>query len=1108
MPNGYVSQIQINGGDVQNIGSCAYAVCDTAEDVSVKVVTLPGFVLKDGATIHIKFTYRNIAFNPKLNVNGTGDKTILLNTNSGFDSSLNLSSQYNVDQLWMAGAVVTLTYDGTYWVVNNPSRITSPYTYNLSAGNTIESGSYMILADIEWELCNGASSATARVFPFKVCMSTMVDGLYRDRSAIMEVFVGGSYNKKDYVDIMIHDESEYHVNNDYVFDSLVDSIFIYFEYEVSSGNVISKRTGHLLGKVPSRWSSFQLVPLTNGSVSSANPDEDHHFLKLDIAHSASSFVPSETSQTSIPSGNVLPTTVGVHRYLIKARLKPFEIGQLSGNGSTAGQYLKSNGSTSAPSWETMDTTPTASSAKAVTSGGVKTSLDAKQNTISITTNTSTPADNDTVIMQASGMTNTTSFLRRTMSKIWDYIKSKADSVYVPFGWVAMNELYGMEPRLWNVKIDDAFWAFDKRYNVTWKVYDSTTDEEILDKATDVHRLFSLNSNISQNHPRANEYEVVTIQPNNNTGSNTMMLSNYSGKLLMYFYYIGTPADVPSVRFYKTDGTWVVCSVSKLRNNAYVAVFPKTGDALVNKIEIRIEGRDVGTSGGTSLTSLTYLYDRSNPNITSVVTKHENEQLFFGNITAPSFIKRDGTSQQVLLANGTTINMPSTTGTNKDTLLRNLVSGLSVPNTDVTDTMEIITSSSGSNGFNTTNYVNIPYKRPMTKVWDYIKGKADTVYSTIADLANYYTKSEVDTALNAKQDTLTAGTGLSKSGNTINHSNSVTANTSGLGSSVRIPAIEYDAQGHITYGTYYSVFSHEQYSAVKCGYVSNGTNGAGWYKIADITYWDATYTRYDVIISVVGTGANAHDVGLLRIRGINAATAGVITGVNMGWIYKTPGTSEGFATNCIRATKTETNSSSGATLSLFIYIPTNNVSYNFLVLNEGLGGASIRGYKLVFANSTTKQTTEPAPTYVTNFLPLEIGNQSNCLEITDSNWQSYLTASNAGGAVPSNIANGDILTIPEGVSQVFFNTTNEASIALVRGASTLNRFPRNGVRITIAGNWKPQENGGYLGGNAVGRFSAYLYVYRGGVASSSANYRMTHAFEDFMYFNGVWYSKGY
>lgn len=44
---------------------------------------------------------------------------------------------------------------------------------------------------------------------------------------------------------------------------------------------------------------------------------------------------------------------------------------------TAGQYLKSAGSGNVPVWETMDTTPTESSAKAITSGGVKTALDGK-----------------------------------------------------------------------------------------------------------------------------------------------------------------------------------------------------------------------------------------------------------------------------------------------------------------------------------------------------------------------------------------------------------------------------------------------------------------------------------------------------------------------------------------------------------------------------------------------------------------------------------------------------------------------------------------------------------------------------------------------------------
>lgn len=44
---------------------------------------------------------------------------------------------------------------------------------------------------------------------------------------------------------------------------------------------------------------------------------------------------------------------------------------------TAGQYLKSAGSGNAPSWETMDTTPTESSAKAITSGAVFTALAGK-----------------------------------------------------------------------------------------------------------------------------------------------------------------------------------------------------------------------------------------------------------------------------------------------------------------------------------------------------------------------------------------------------------------------------------------------------------------------------------------------------------------------------------------------------------------------------------------------------------------------------------------------------------------------------------------------------------------------------------------------------------
>lgn len=60
---------------------------------------------------------------------------------------------------------------------------------------------------------------------------------------------------------------------------------------------------------------------------------------------------------------------------------------------------------------------------------------------------------------------------------------------------------------------------------------------------------------------------------------------------------------------------------------------------------------------------------------------------------------------------------------------------------------------------------------------------NTVSFSIADL------------ISGLQPTITAGTGLSKSGATLNHSNSVTAATKG--SATAIPQITYDAQGHIT-----------------------------------------------------------------------------------------------------------------------------------------------------------------------------------------------------------------------------------------------------------------------------------------------------------------------
>ena len=82
-----------------------------------------------------------------------------------------------------------------------------------------------------------------------------------------------------------------------------------------------------------------------------------------------------------------------------------------------------------------------------------------------------------------------------------------------------------------------------------------------------------------------------------------------------------------------------------------------------------------------------------------------------------------------------------------------------------------------------------------------KLSADLVSDT--STTNKFVTASDKTTWNAKQDTITAGTGLSKSGATLNHSNSITSATKG--STTAIPQITYDAQGHITAVTEKTVY---------------------------------------------------------------------------------------------------------------------------------------------------------------------------------------------------------------------------------------------------------------------------------------------------------------
>lgn len=87
-----------------------YGTCSTAAATATKVVTISsdqGFVLETGATIVVKFTVTNTASSVKLNVNGTGAKSIYYN-NGVYTGNSNTVCGY-------ANRMLMFIYDGTNW---------------------------------------------------------------------------------------------------------------------------------------------------------------------------------------------------------------------------------------------------------------------------------------------------------------------------------------------------------------------------------------------------------------------------------------------------------------------------------------------------------------------------------------------------------------------------------------------------------------------------------------------------------------------------------------------------------------------------------------------------------------------------------------------------------------------------------------------------------------------------------------------------------------------------------------------------------------------------------------------------------------------------------
>ena len=101
------TKLTAGGGSVTFYGTSSESASTVAKTVTVD----NSFALATGVEVSVKFTNTNSASNPTLNVNGTG--AIAMKRYGTTAPSTSSASS------WMAGSVITFTYDGTYWMMHD-----------------------------------------------------------------------------------------------------------------------------------------------------------------------------------------------------------------------------------------------------------------------------------------------------------------------------------------------------------------------------------------------------------------------------------------------------------------------------------------------------------------------------------------------------------------------------------------------------------------------------------------------------------------------------------------------------------------------------------------------------------------------------------------------------------------------------------------------------------------------------------------------------------------------------------------------------------------------------------------------------------------------------
>lgn len=130
----YVDVSDINGNmDMLDGAFARFAVCSTAAATAAKTATISGFKLFTGAVAYIKFSVKNTAANPTLNISGTGAKAIQYQGAAISSSYLNANRTY------------AFVYDGSVYQVIGDINTDTQYSAGTGlekSGNTFNHADY------------------------------------------------------------------------------------------------------------------------------------------------------------------------------------------------------------------------------------------------------------------------------------------------------------------------------------------------------------------------------------------------------------------------------------------------------------------------------------------------------------------------------------------------------------------------------------------------------------------------------------------------------------------------------------------------------------------------------------------------------------------------------------------------------------------------------------------------------------------------------------------------------------------------------------------------------------------------------------------------------